>query len=105
MRSAIIGILFKKLTKISQYMAKSQELGKIINMFSNDFNLIELKAVWFFPASSAPIVIIGAIVLLITRLGWYGVICPVFIIALLPIQILIGKLNGKFLKKINVFKD
>ena len=105
MRSAIIGILFKKLTKISQYMAKSQELGKIINMFSNDFNLIELKGVWFFPASSAPIVIIGAIVLLITRLGWYGVICPAAIIVLFPIQVLIGKLNGSILKNINVYKD
>ena len=105
LRSSIMGLLFKKLTKLSLYMAKSQELGKIINMFSNDFNLIELKGVWFFPAFSAPIVIIGAIVLLITRLGWYGIICPVVIIVLFPIQVLIGRLNGKILKKINIFKD
>lgn len=100
-----MGLLFKKLSKLSLYMAKSQELGKLINMFSNDFNLIELKGVWFFPAFSAPIVIIGAIVLLITRLGWYGIICPVVILVLFPIQVLIGRLNGKILKKINIFKD
>lgn len=39
-RSALIGLLFKKITNMSQYMAKAQELGKIINMLSNDFNLL-----------------------------------------------------------------
>ena len=100
-----MGLLFKKLTKLSQYMVKSQELGKIINMFASDFNLIELKIVWFFPGFSTPIIIMGAFALLITRLGWYGIISPIVIIVLFPIQILIGTLNGKILKDVNTFKD
>lgn len=104
-RSALIGIIFKKLTKISLYTAKSQELGKIINMFANDFNVIELKCPWFFAASPTPIVVIGSIVLLITRLGWFGIICPAIIIVFIPLQILVSRLNGGILKNVNIFKD
>ena len=104
-RSALIGVIFKKLTKISLYAAKSQELGKLINMLANDFNLIELKCPWFFSASATPIVVVGSIVLLILRLGWFGVICPVIIIAFIPLQLLVGRLNGGILENINIFKD
>ena len=104
-RSALIGLIFKKLTKISLYTAKSQELGKIINMFANDFNLIELKGPWFFAASPTPIVVIGSIVLLMLRLGWFGIIVPVIIIIFIPLQILVSRLNGGILENINIFKD
>ena len=105
LRSTLIGLLFKKMTKISQYMAKSQELGKIINMLSNDFNLFELKAPSFFAGMSTPIIVVGSIALLITRLGWVGIICPLVIILLIPLQLLIGRLNGVILEDINKYKD
>ena len=104
-RSALIGVVFKKLTRISLYTAKSQELGKLINMLSNDFDIIELKASWLFPASATPIAVIGSTVLLILRLGWFGIICPVIIIAFMPLQLLVGRLNRGILENINIFKD
>ena len=104
-RSALLGLLFRKITKVSQYMAKSQRLGKIINMLSNDFNIIDAKSRMFFGAFSAPIIFVGVIAILITRLGWPGVICPLVIIVLIPVQILIGKMNGSILQDINVHKD
>ena len=104
-RSALIGMIFKKLTSISLYTAKSQELGKIINMFANDFNLIELKGQCFFAASPTPIVVIASIILLVTRLGWFGIICPAIVILFIPFQILVSQLNGGILENINVFKD
>lgn len=39
-RSELVLMIYAKLSKISQYTAKSQELGKIINLLSNDFNAI-----------------------------------------------------------------
>ena len=39
-RSALVNLMFIKMTKFSQYTAKSQELGKITNILSNDFNVI-----------------------------------------------------------------
>ena len=39
-RSLLILLIFTKLSTISQYTAKAQELGKIINLLSNDFNTI-----------------------------------------------------------------
>lgn len=40
MRSELVFLIYKKLSQISQYTVKTQELGKIINMLSNDFNTI-----------------------------------------------------------------
>lgn len=39
-RSELVFLLYTKLSKISQYTAKSQEIGKITNLLSNDFNTI-----------------------------------------------------------------
>ena len=39
-RPALVNLMFIKITKLSQYTAKSQELGKITNILSNDFNVI-----------------------------------------------------------------
>ena len=104
-RSTLIALLFKKLTKFSQYTAKSQELGKIINMISNDFNMIELKAPIFFSMLISPLVLIGVIIILVFRLGWPGVIPAIVTLVLVPLQLYIGKVNGDILTEVNVFKD
>ena len=104
-KSALLGLLFKKMTKITQYRAKSQELGKIINMLSNDFNIMDIKGQMFLGSFSSPILFVGVIIILITRLGWIGVICPLVIAVFIPIQVFIGKMNGSILQDINVYKD
>ena len=104
-KPALLGLLFKKITKITQYKAKSQELGKIINMLSNDFNVMEVKGNIFLGSVSSPILFVGTIIILITRLGWIGVICPLVIAVFIPIQVFIGKMNGSILQDINVYKD
>lgn len=98
-------LMFSKLSKKTQYTAKTQEVGKIINMFSNDFNIIELKAPWLFLSSVAPIIIIGSIIILILRLGWPGILCPIVATILLPLQLWVSKINGNMMKTINVDKD
>lgn len=40
MRSQLVLLVYTKLSKISQYTVKNQELGKIINLLSNDFNSV-----------------------------------------------------------------
>ena len=104
-RGSLIVLIFKKLTKISQYTAKSQELGKIINMISNDFNLIELKGAPSFAGMVVPFHLIGVLIILIFRFGWLGIVPPLFIIIMAPLQLCIGKINGNILRKVNIHKD
>ena len=53
----------------------------------------------------SPLALIGATILLIIRLGWPGIICPIVIIILLPIQVQVSKKNAKIKEKINDKKD
>ena len=98
-------MLFVKITKLSQYVVKSQELGKIVNMISNDFNLIEMKAPLFFSMLICPLVLVGVIAILVVRLGWPGVIPAIVTLILVPLQLYVGKVNGTILTEVNVFKD
>lgn len=97
--------MFIKLTKLSQHTAKSQELGKITNILSNDFNLIELKGPILFQALIVPFLVIGVIVILVIRLGWPGIIGPLVALIMIPIQFYVGKINSDLLKEVNVYKD
>lgn len=104
-RSELIFIIYKQLSKISVYSSKSQELGRIINMLSNDLNTIETKSLIFFAAFITPFALAGILAILITRLGWTGILIFVVIVVVTPIQICVGKLNGHLLEKVNINKD
>lgn len=74
-------------------------------MLSNDFNTIETKGPFFFSAFVAPLTLIGAIAILITRFGWPGILIFAVIIGFLPLQTAVGKISGNIIQKVNVFKD
>ena len=94
MRSELLYIIYVKLSRISLYTAKSQELGKIINLLSNDFNTFELKSPVFFASTVAPFALVGILAILITRFGWPGVLVLAVILICVPIQGCVGKING-----------
>lgn len=52
-----------------------------------------------------PFGIVGIIIILIIRFSWSGLIIPGVILLVLPLQILIGKFNGKMIQRINSNKD
>ena len=80
-------------------------MGKIINLISNDFNSMESNAAALFISIIAPFAIIGIMIILYFRFGWPGMVIVAVLIAFLPIQILIGKINGNILQKVNIHKD
>lgn len=98
-------MIYIKLSSISQHFAKAQELGKIINLLSNDFNGLENKVSCFFGFLVFPIVIITIIVLLLVRFGWPGILPICVVIGFLPFQILIAKIIGNLTHKLNINKD
>jgi ABC-type multidrug transport system fused ATPase/permease subunit len=94
LKGAIIFLLFKKVTNLSQYMLKIADTGKIVNMLANDFNNMETKLNYLLTAIISPIILIGIIVLIVYRLGWWGLMCLVIPVIIIPIQGLMGKLSG-----------
>ena len=66
---------------------------------------MEVNLPIFFISCSIPFALIGIIIILYFRFGWPGFIIFAIIIAFLPIQILVGKLNGTLLESVNVDKD
>ena len=97
-KSCLLSVVFKKVTSLSQYIVKYQDLGKIINMISNDFHIIEMKAPFSFPAIVSPFFLIGVIIILVLRLGWPGIIPILVTICLIPLQLCVGKINGQTLR-------
>jgi hypothetical protein len=44
-----------------------------------------------------PFVYIGSGIVLVYRLGWFGIICICVPLLFIPLQTLLGKVNGKYL--------
>ncbi len=44
-----------------------------------------------------PLSIIAILAILVTRLGWPGILIPTVVIILIPLQIFLGKINGNII--------
>lgn len=58
-----------------------------------------------FSSLMSPFAMIGAIAILVTRFGWPGILIVIVMIIIIPFQLLVGKINGKIIEKINASKD
>lgn len=74
-------------------------------MLSNDFNLLEIKAPFFFGLLICPIAYVSFFAIMIYRLGVEGIICLCVPIIFIPFQIWLGRVNGKMLVDVNLEKD
>ena len=104
-KSCLIALIFKKILNLTQQTANLEQLGRVSNMLSNDFNMMEIKAPFFFGLCTFPIAYAAFLGVLIYRLGVQGIIClgvPLFFI---PFQIGLGKVIGKLLVDVNIHKD
>lgn len=105
LRSQLINLAFRKLMGMSRFMIRSQEAGKIINMFSTNFNRSEMKFVYIFKVAIYPFVFVSILLLMIIRLGWPGVISPVVIVIGFWAQLKISKMGVSLLKKADRLED
>lgn len=105
LRTGLVSLLFAKLSALSQYTIKNSEISKVVNMLSNDFNIIEVKIPIFFASLTFPFAFIGIAIILLIRLGWPGIIGIMIPVLVFPIQNYIGKKNGQLLQKVNINKD
>jgi ATP-binding cassette subfamily C (CFTR/MRP) protein 4 len=104
-RSGFIYLLYERVSRLSQFMVRSADMGKLINILAGDFNTMETKLMFSFMAVAFPFLLVGVAVVLVLRLGWIGLICIFTPIILMPISWGIGVINGKILSKLNVHRD
>lgn len=104
-RTSLSSQIFRKLSKLSKFTVDKSELGKVINLLSNDFNLIEIKTQFVFKLATFIFSFIGVLVILYLRIGWQGLICIAFPTVLIPFYILLIKFNGSLLHDSNIWKD
>jgi hypothetical protein len=64
-----------------------------------------MRLATFILAFAFPVYAIGATTLLVTRLGWTGVIAIVLVILTVPLSNCVSKMNGGLIHEINAFKD
>ena len=104
-RAQLINLVYSRLLKMKFFIVHQQETGKIINMFSSDFNKIEIKIHYLFILFVHPFLFLAVVVLLILRLGWPGIIPPIIILIGLFVQNLLGKMSVKVLKRMDKSAD
>ena len=89
-------MMYEKILRLSQNIIDGQELGKITNMLSNDFNKLAARFPSLLYGIGNILRMTGIISILIVRLGWMA-ICLIFIFVLFSIlQIVFGKLETKY---------
>lgn len=104
-KSSLVYLMYKRVSRLSQYMIKSSDTGKIINLLAGDFNSMEVRLMFTIITASFPFTLVGIAIVLVNRLGWIGLVCLAVPIIMLPVQSCIGRANGKILVGLNVYKD
>lgn len=97
-------LLYSKILKMPSKALISKELGKITNLLANDLGVMErLYAITY--SLVFPILLIGKTIVLAWQMGWAGVLGVAFVNLIIPISLLIAKINGETIKKASELKD
>jgi len=104
-KAGIISMLYSKITRLSTHSITQLSAGQLINLAANDVNTVEMLS-FFFPSvlSGWACIFAGAALLWID----FGVICLLgvgYIIATVPIQMIIAKTASKPRAEKNIITD
>ena len=93
-RAVMLNSLYRILIDFKQYDIKSKNLGKIINLISNDLTRIEFR--FFFLACLAGLFLglFATGVVLVLRLGWWGLIALAIPVLYQLVAIFLGNKIG-----------
>lgn len=93
-RSAFVSLLYQRVSRLTQFMVRNTDMGKLINMLAGDFNSMDTKLTLVFAGLTFPLTLVGAAIILVNRLGWWGLLCIAVPVLIMPFQGMIGKKNG-----------
>ena len=94
-RLLLVNLLYRKINSLSNYSVKKANVGKIINLVSNDLNIAEFKIMLLIPMVCLPFLIIFGGIVVYLRHGYWGLILIALILLILPFQMIYMKLSSK----------
>ncbi|KAL4498906.1 hypothetical protein ABPG73_003703 [Tetrahymena malaccensis] len=86
-------ILYQKISSLSAFSIKQANVGKLINLVSNDLNLLEFKSLSIINMLIIPFILIAVGIILYFRLGGYSLLGFCIILIYPFIQTLFGKIS------------
>ena len=98
-------VIFDKISTASDYALQINSVGKIINLLSSDFNVIEATFLNLQTLISFPLKFVGIIVVMSLQIGWLAIPVGCIMILIIPNQMIFGKIKAYFMKKANAKKD
>ncbi|KAL4428720.1 hypothetical protein ABPG74_001874 [Tetrahymena malaccensis] len=90
--------LFLKVSSLSAFSIKEANVGKLVNLVSNDLNLLEMKSYSIITLLTLPAPIIAVALILYYRFDGYAVIGLAVMIGYIPFQLLLAKISSGFFK-------
>ncbi|KAL4469098.1 hypothetical protein ABPG72_007777 [Tetrahymena utriculariae] len=90
--------LFLKVSSLSAFSIKEANVGKLVNLVSNDLNLLEMKSYSIINLLTLPAPIIAVALILYYRFDGYAVIGLAVMIGYIPFQLLLAKISSGFFK-------
>ena len=105
LKTSLIGVMYRKINKISFYSINRLNIGKIVNIAANELNTFEYGFTHLFYLVTFPMILAGSIALLWSFFGYACLPGIGFVILTWPIQICLSKLGGRFLRRKNLVTD
>ena len=104
-KQPFILLFYVKAIGLTPYNIKNQNIEKLVNSISSDFNVIGQTLGYLMIALRTPIKFIGITIFLIMKLKWAGVVAALVMLMTVPVYYLVGKKTGEIMKEVNNFKD
>ena len=105
LKPILIGMVYKKINRLSYFSINQMSIGKIVNIVANDLNFFEFGLTFSYYIIITPLILGGAIALL---WHYFGVACLSgvgFILLTWPLQFLFSAIGGKYLNQKNSITD
>lgn len=104
-RVAVGGLIYKKILRVSANSLREMEVGKIVNLLSNDVARFDQTVIFLHYFWAAPLSLIGFVVLLWIEMGgscMAGFACLIFLV---PVQGFMGRKMGLYRRKVATVSD
>ncbi|EAS02536.2 ABC transporter C family protein (macronuclear) [Tetrahymena thermophila SB210] len=104
-RNVFMKVIYSKISSLSAFSVKEANVGKLINLISNDLTTLEQRCNIMFAVLSIPLPLVASTIYLYRKYGVIGLIGIVVMLGLCPIQLFFSKLQAKFFSEKTKYTD
>lgn len=105
LRPALIGMIYRKINRLSYFSINQVSIGKIVNIAANDLNILEFQTFFVFYLVISPLVLGASLAILWSLVGPACLTGIAFIFLNWPIQYYLSQLGGKYVGQKNPITD